>query len=164
MLPAAGAGRRARQACAKAFFVSPFLPMGLRYEFRVTPPRENLVVAIRASDRDGVVLRAGLTAQRRELTDGALLRVGFAVPAIGIKTMAAIHCEAARLWLKGVAYLGRSRTVPGGCSERRSEALIPSRAVAEPARSRLDGQVWSLERPTRQAPVERRTSAVAYAS
>ena len=69
-------------------------------------------MAIRASGRDGSALRAALTAERRELTDGALLRAGFAVPAIGIKTMAAIHWEAARLWLKGVAYLGRGRAAP----------------------------------------------------
>ena len=38
VLPAAQAPGEARQSCAKAFFVSPFLPMGLRYEFRVAPP------------------------------------------------------------------------------------------------------------------------------
>jgi len=107
VLPAAQGPKDRRQGCAKAFFVSPFLPMGLQYEFRVAPPGERLVVAIRASGRDGVALRAALTAERRELTDRALLRAGLAVPAIGVKTMAAIHWEAARLWLKGVAYVGR---------------------------------------------------------
>jgi DUF1365 family protein len=95
------------QSCAKAFFVSPFLPMGMRYAFRVAPPGERLAVAIRASGAEGTVLRAALTAHRRELTDGALLKAGLAVPAIGIKTMAAIHWEAVRLWLKGVPFLGR---------------------------------------------------------
>ena len=38
VLPVADAGGSVRQACAKAFFVSPFLPMGLRYEFHVSPP------------------------------------------------------------------------------------------------------------------------------
>ena len=110
------------QSCAKAFFVSPFLPMGLRYEFRVAPPGEKIVVAIRASGRDGVVLRAALTAERRELSDGALLRAGLAVPAIGIKTMAAIHWEAARLWLKGVAYLGRGHGAPAANASRARRA------------------------------------------
>jgi DUF1365 family protein len=110
VLPAAQGPKDRRQGCAKAFFVSPFLPMGLRYEFRVAPPGEHLVLAIRASGRDGVALRAALTAERRELTDGALLRAGLAVPAIGVKTMAAIHWEGARLWLKGVTYLGRGHS------------------------------------------------------
>ena len=108
VLPAAGASEIG-QACAKAFFVSPFLPMGMRYIFRVAqPPGQRLTVAIRASGPDGVVLRAALAAERRELTDAALLKIGFAMPAIGLKTMVAIHWEAARLWMKGVPYLGRS--------------------------------------------------------
>ena len=49
-----------RQACTKTFLVSPFLPMGLRYEFHVSAPGETLTVAIRASGPDGVVLRAAL--------------------------------------------------------------------------------------------------------
>ena len=131
------------QSCAKAFFVSPFLPMGLRYEFRVAPPGEKIVVAIRASDRDGVVLRAALTAQRRELSDGALLRAGLAVPAIGIKTMAAIHWEAARLWLKGVPYLGRGHAEPVDERFARSTGVItassPQRRAnpAAPRRARI---------------------------
>ncbi len=112
VLPAAQTPGDLRHGCAKALFVSPFLPMGLRYEFHVAPPGESLVLAIRVSGRDGVALRAALTAERRELSDGALLRAGLAVPAIGIKTMAAIHWQAARLWLKGVAYLGRGRGAP----------------------------------------------------
>ncbi len=106
VLPAAGAPE-AGQSCAKMFFVSPFMAMGLRYEFRVAPPGERLALAIRASGPDGPVLRAALSAQRRDLTDASLLKAGLAVPAIGLKTMAAIHWEAARLWLKGVPYLGR---------------------------------------------------------
>jgi DUF1365 family protein len=121
VLPAA-ASDGGLQSCAKAFFVSPFLPMGLRYEFRVSPPGEKIAVAIRVGDRDDVVLRAGLTAQRRELSDGALLRVGLAVPAIGIKTMAAIHFEAARLWLKGIAYLGRGHAKPAANASRARRA------------------------------------------
>lgn len=94
------------QSCAKTFFVSPFLALGMRYEFRVASPGERLAIAIRAHGPDGVVLRAALAAERRNLTDAALLTAGLAVPAIGLKTMAAIHWQAVRLWLKGVPYLG----------------------------------------------------------
>jgi uncharacterized protein len=97
----------ARQGCAKAFFVSPFLPMGLSYAFHLAPPAERLTLSIRVSDPEGAVLRAALAGERRELTDAALWRAGLAIPAIGIKTMAAIHWEAARLWVKGVRFLGR---------------------------------------------------------
>lgn len=108
------ATRDARQGCAKNFFVSPFLPMGLNYRFQAAPPDEKLVLSIRASDRDGVALRAAMSGVRRELTDFALLRAGLSVPAIGLKTLAAIHWEAARLWLKGVPYLGRGHATLAG--------------------------------------------------
>ena len=107
VLPVAEARGAVRQACAKAFFVSPFLPMGLRYEFHATPPGETLTLAIRASGPDGVVLRAALAGERRELTDAALMKAGLSAPLEAMKTTAAIHWEALRLWAKGVAYLGR---------------------------------------------------------
>jgi DUF1365 family protein len=107
VLPAAQAEGEARQSCAKAFFVSPFLPMGLRYEFRVSPPGETLVVAIRAIGPEGVALQAALSGRRREMSDGALLAAGLAIPSVALKTIAAIHWEGLRLWLKGVPYLGR---------------------------------------------------------
>jgi DUF1365 family protein len=130
VLPVADKGGAVRQACAKSFFVSPFMPMGLRYDFHVASPAETLTVAIRASGPDGVILRAALTAERRDLTDGALVRSGLSVPLEAMKTIAAIHWEAARLWLKGVAYLGRGARpeetradrMPGGRRPADSEA------------------------------------------
>ena len=107
VLPAANGPGDTRQSCDKQFFVSPFLPMGLRYEFHVTNPAETLTVAIKVGGPDGPSLWAALNGRRRELTDGALLRAALAIPAIGLKTMAAIHWEAMRLLAKGVPYLGR---------------------------------------------------------
>ena len=107
VLPVAEAHGAVRQACAKAFFVSPFLPMGLRYEFHAKAPGETLTLAIRASGPEGVVLRAALAGERRELTDAALMKAGLSAPLEAMKTTAAIHWEALRLWAKGVAYLGR---------------------------------------------------------
>jgi len=112
VLPVAEARGAVHQACAKTFFVSPFLPMGLRYEFHATPPGETVTLAIRASGPDGVVLRAALAGERRELTDAALLKAGLSAPLEAVKTTAAIHWEALRLWAKGVAYLGREGRPP----------------------------------------------------
>ena len=68
---------------------------------------ETLTLAIRASGPDGPVLRAALAGERRELTDAALLKAALSAPLEAMKTTAAIHWEALRLWAKGVAYLGR---------------------------------------------------------
>jgi len=116
VLPARPAGGVVRQACDKTFFVSPFLPMGLRYEFQVSPPGETLVLAIRASGADGPVLRAALAGERRDLTDRQLLRAALAVPFVAMKTIVAIHWQALRLMSKGAAYRGpgAARPLPHG--------------------------------------------------
>ena len=119
VVPVAGDGR---QACAKALFVSPFLPMELRYGFLSPPPRETLSLTIRVSGPDGAALFAGMKGERRPLTDMALLKAGLAVPAAGVKTIAAIHWEALRLWLKGTPYVGRGSTL-GAVDDRVSGAL-----------------------------------------
>jgi uncharacterized protein len=112
VLPVAKAGGAVRHACAKAFFVSPFLPMGLRYEFHVTPPGETLSLAIRAAGPDGVVLRAALAGERRELTDAALMKAGLMAPLEAMKTTAAIHWEALR-------FLRRASPIWGGTERQR---------------------------------------------
>jgi uncharacterized protein len=93
-----------RQRCDKQMFVSPFLGMALHYRFRITPPGEQLGVGISVHDSEGeasAVLNARLDAQRRALTDGALLRAFVGHPLLTLKVIAGIHWEALRLWLKG---------------------------------------------------------------
>ena len=117
-----------RHACDKAFFVSPFLPMGLRYEFQVAPPGETIAIAIRAVGPDGPVLRAALAGQRRPLTDGASAG-GAGVPFVAIKTIAAIHWQALRLIAKG-ARLSRA------AADARPKQPAPSRHTTPIARPR----------------------------
>jgi hypothetical protein len=116
VLPTSRAPRAVRQGCAKSFFVSPFLPMGLRYEFHVSAPGESLVLAIRVTGPDGVALRAALSGRRRVLNDRELSRAALSTPAAAMKTIAAIHWEALRLWIKGVPYLGRGGSLARGRS------------------------------------------------
>ncbi len=92
------------QECRKQFYVSPFMEMALKYEFRVTVPKERVSVGIRARSSHGAVLNAVLVGERRALTDAAILRLCLTMPAITIKVIAAIHWEALRLWLKGLRY------------------------------------------------------------
>lgn len=91
-----------RQNAAKAFHVSPFLPMKLNYTFRVRPPGERLQVAIQVSDKDGPLLVAIQRMERRQLTDAAILRAALAFPMMTFKVVAGIVWEAAKLWAKGV--------------------------------------------------------------
>jgi uncharacterized protein len=95
------AGAVIDQHCQKLFYVSPFMDMAMSYAFRVAVPDERISVAIRAADRDGLLLVAALSGDRRALTDMALLRVLAAFPLLTLKVVAAIHWHALRLLLKG---------------------------------------------------------------
>lgn len=95
------------QSCDKTFFVSPFLEMGLRYQFRVIEPGEAVSIAMVVfRDRD-IALTASFSGARRALTDANILRAVVANPLMTVKVIAGIHWEALRMWLKGVRYLGR---------------------------------------------------------
>ena len=103
ILPAAGPGAATlRHTCAKAFHVSPFLPMAMRYAFALPAPGAALSLGITAGDGDGPVLTAVHTARRVALTDRALARIFVAYPLMTAKVVAAIGWEALLLWAKRI--------------------------------------------------------------
>ena len=91
-----------RQSCAKAFYVSPFMRMAMTYNFEVAPPNENATVVVNGSDADGLMITTSFTGRRRPLTDAALLGVVLRHGILGLKVVAAIHWEAAKLLMKGL--------------------------------------------------------------
>ena len=114
VLPAATAENgQVEQSCDKRFFVSPFLESDLRYEFRIAPPCERAVVAMVVRRGREVALTASFSGERRALTDANLLRAWLGNPLLTVKVIAGIHWEAAKMWAKGVKYLGRrGRPIP----------------------------------------------------
>ena len=97
-------GDLTRHSCAKTFYVSPFLDMGLRYDFSLDHREGGLTLSIAANDSDDkTVMFAALASKRHVLTDGELLRLLLVLPAMTVKVIAAIHWQALRLWLKGVS-------------------------------------------------------------
>jgi DUF1365 family protein len=103
LIPVAGGDATPiRQACDKAFYVSPFMDMALRYDFTVIPPNERVGVKIAVYDAGGLLLDTIFSGQRREMTDATLTWSLFAFPLMTLKVVAGIHWEALRLWLKGV--------------------------------------------------------------
>jgi uncharacterized protein len=83
------------------------MDMDMGYEFQVRRPAEHIAIAIRVDTAAGAIMHASLAGVRLELTDRALFRMILTIPAITLKTTAAIHWEALRLWLKGLRPRGR---------------------------------------------------------
>ncbi len=99
-----------RQSCDKGFYVSPFIDMEARYDFRLIPPEDRMALVIDQADRDGALLTASIVGRRSALTDRALIAAFFRIPLVTFKVMAGIHWEALALWRKGAPY--RSRPAP----------------------------------------------------
>lgn len=94
----------------KRFHVSPFFGVEGTYRFRFALEGDRLGVWIRYDDGQGGGLFTALVGERRPLTDVELLRALVRRPLGAAKTMALIHWQALRLFLKGVRY--RTRPEP----------------------------------------------------
>ena len=88
----------------KNYYVSPFSPLDLAFDFRFKNPGERLHIAIDEYQGDQKILLSTLTGQRTELTTSNLARLTLAFPLVTLKIIFLIHWEALRLWLKGIPF------------------------------------------------------------
>ncbi|MEM9331186.1 MAG: DUF1365 domain-containing protein [Pseudomonadota bacterium] len=91
-----------RQSAAKQFYVSPFLEMDLRYDFRICPPAERMKIRILEHDKDGPILSATFSGYQQPLKTMKLLLGISQTLGLSLKIIAGIHFEALLLWLKGI--------------------------------------------------------------
>ncbi len=91
-----------RQSCAKQLYVSPFMDMDMQYHFRLRVPARELTFRILETSGATPLFAATFHAVRYPLDSKQILRIFFALPAMTLKIVAAIHGEALRLWLKGM--------------------------------------------------------------
>lgn len=107
LIPACGPDAVIRQSCKKAFYVSPFMKMDMRYEFRVAPPSNGISVAIVGSDGDGPLIVAALSGQKQPFSDTMLASLLVRIPLLTLKVIGAIHWHALKMWLKGFRLTSR---------------------------------------------------------
>jgi uncharacterized protein len=110
---AAAAGGAVRSACAKAFFVSPFMSLDMTYDFRLAAPGETAEVAILGREANGApLIFARFAGRRGPLTDAGLLRAFLTHALVTLKVVAAIHLEALKLLAKGLRLLPKPPSPP----------------------------------------------------
>ncbi len=103
------AGGMFRMVRPKHFYVSPFVDLDDKFEFRLAPPRERLQIRINDIDKQGhTFLITSLTGERRELTNLRLLGYFVRFPLITINVIWSIHWQALRLYAKGLPYHRKS--------------------------------------------------------
>jgi DUF1365 family protein len=96
------------QSCDKAFHVSPFMDMAIRYQFLTAAPGDEARLIVNGSDAEGPMIATAFRGQRTPLTDRAILRAFAAHPLLSLSVLAAIHWEAVKMLLKGL----RLRPIP----------------------------------------------------
>ena len=96
----------------KELFVSPFIDMSARYDFRTRIPDDRIAVLVRELAAGGQVLVATLTGRRRELTGRRLAWMLLRYPFVTLRVTLGIHVQALRLWIKGAPYRHRGTPPP----------------------------------------------------
>jgi DUF1365 family protein len=114
-----------KQERDKLFYVSPFLDMTMRYHFRLQPPGETLRVRILEKDQQGPILAATFSGTRQDVNTKTLLQAFFSMPLLSFKIVAAIHWEAARLWVKGLRLTPRPAPPSLASYRDASRAVLP---------------------------------------
>jgi DUF1365 family protein len=89
-----------RHQAGKAFHVSPFIDMDIRYDWRFRLPGETIRVHMIDYQKDLKLFDATLALQRRTLNRRALSRVLIKYPAMTVKVVTLIYWQALRLILK----------------------------------------------------------------
>jgi len=100
----------------KEFHVSPFWPMEMSYDWRLTAPGEELRIHMEnLQEKDGHSRRAfdaTLTLKREEISSGALSRALLRYPLMTAQVSSAIYWQALRLWFRRTPFFTHPKLAP----------------------------------------------------
>ena len=94
----------------KTMHVSPFMAMGLEYDFILTPPNADLVAHMNTRQHGKVFFDATLKLEKHPWTSESLHRTLLRHPWMTAKVIGAIHWQALRLFFKKVPVFTHPRT------------------------------------------------------
>ena len=115
-----------RDSVDKAFYVSPFLPMGGRYLMRTPAPAATLHVSIALRIGEVTPFVATLTGTGRPATPAAVVAAALRWPLITVRTSALIRWQGIRLWLRGIPVQPRPADAAGNENTRGVAARCPA--------------------------------------
>lgn len=104
LVPCDPAGPGFHVRVPKNYYVSPFSPLDLEFDFRFDLPGRRLRLAIDDYSGSERVLISTVTGAREELTAANLARFTLRYPLVTLKVIFLIHWEALRLWLKKIPF------------------------------------------------------------
>ena len=88
----------------KIFHVSPFWPMDMRYDWRLSEPQDELHIHMENWRDERRAFDATMTLQRQPVSSRSLGRALASHPLMTAKVVSAIYWQALRLWLKGTPF------------------------------------------------------------
>ena len=94
----------------KAFHVSPFNPMDMRYHWRSNLPDKRLVLHLATEQGGNAIFDASLSLSGQPMTTAALNRHLLRYPFMTAKVALAIYWQALKLFIKGMPIYGHPRT------------------------------------------------------